>query len=123
MHLPPAEILNKIARTTRMRHSAAIMLFMQDQQEQNRLIRNQSEKLEANGCDPLLITSYTTLAPMLAERDAITEFLSRPENSDWIGMIPNPCDPMEAALLARLELPQLDDDQMEQFRKMMDRVM
>jgi hypothetical protein len=80
-------------------------------------------KLEASGTDPLLISSYTTLAPLLAERDAVTAFLSRTENSGLIGMMPNPVTPVEATELAQQELPILSVTQLKTLESMLSKVM
>lgn len=104
MYPPPAYLLNRVLKTTQLKTRAGMVLFAMDQDELDALLEDQAAKLKMAGHTPFVVSAYRALAPLLLEREAIGEFLSRPENSNLRGILPEVTEPAEAVELAAMEL-------------------
>lgn len=121
MRLPRANVLNKIAASTLLRTRAGTILFAMDQQQLGRALHDQASRLKAAGVDGQVIAAYQALGLILAERRAITTYLSRTENSAPDGDLREILSPAAAVAIAARDFG-LGDQQQAQLRRMLEKL-
>lgn len=103
MHLPPARILNKVAKDQLLKTRAGTLIFLMNQQ-QDEFLKEQDSKLEAAGVDGLVAEAYMALAPLYAEKEAIGRFLQKEANYSLAGILPELTTPEEVVRVAAMDL-------------------
>lgn len=104
MYLPPAEILNQVAKTVKLKHRAVRKLFEMTQPDLDKFLAEQAAVLEAAGHDPKVIVAYQTLDPLLAENEAISQYLEKTGDSTLRMALPELVSKEEAVAIADREL-------------------
>lgn len=104
MNLPAATILNRIAKTTRMKNPTMKRLFQMSQEDLNAALDAQAEVLAAAGHDPLVVSAYQALEPLLLENEAISLFISKTGDSTLRAALPEVLTKREAVSLADREM-------------------
>lgn len=104
MHLPPARILNKVAKDQLLKTRAGTLIFLMNQEQQDEFLKDQDSKLEAAGVDGLVAEAYMALAPLYAEKEAIGRFLQKEANYSLAGILPELTTPEEVVRVAAMDL-------------------
>lgn len=104
MYLPPAQILNELAKTVKLKHKAIETLFKMGQDELDQFLNEQAKALERAGHDPKVVIAYQALEPLLLENEAISQFVEKMGDSSLRMTLPEILSKNEAVEIADREL-------------------
>ncbi len=104
MYLPSATMLNKVAKTVKLKHPSMDLLFRMKQAELDRFLSGQYKALVEAGNDPVVAQAYQMLAPMLAENEAISEFVETTGDISLRAAFPEILSKAELIMIADQEL-------------------
>lgn len=103
MYQVPATVLNQILETYPLTTAWAEALFKLDQEELNQTLEQQASALEAAGVADRVILAYQKMGPVLAEQEAITEFIKETGNMELRSALPAAETADEAVMMATEE--------------------
>jgi hypothetical protein len=111
MHQIAAAVWNEIARTQTLRNPSMQILFAMPQSKLTEALEAQAKVLEQNGQPDSVINAYQTMAPLLAEHEAISSYINQMDNSDLRAAMPEVLNAPEAVAIASQEHPLSKDEQ------------
>jgi hypothetical protein len=104
MYQAATVVWNQIAANTKLKSHWAKKVFPLNVEEQATYLDKQREALTAAYGGTIAI-AYLTMAPLLMEREAITDFITQTGQLELRGALPEVSTAEEAALLAVLDRP------------------
>jgi hypothetical protein len=113
-----AGILNRIADTTPLRHRWAQLLFLMTQEQLTKQRESQEKALAERGFSTPVILAYLSLAPLLAENEAISQYIEKTGNLDLRAALPEVTTENEAQILAIKEYG-LNQSQQAQLKELL----
>lgn len=110
MYQIAAPVWNRIASTVRLRHTWARTMFAMPQEELARALDEQAQRMTFSGTPARVIRAYQTVAPLLAENEALSRYFQKTADLQLRQALPEVTTPQEAVALAvaefRLEPPE-----------------
>lgn len=118
MYQVPAQVWNQIAQQPEIKHQSLKYLMSMPQDEMDETLQGQASQLEQNGASDSVINAYQTLAPLLAENQAISAYIEKTGNSDLRKALPEVISAPEALAVANQDY-QLSEAEQQQLLKML----
>ncbi len=118
MYCVPARILNDIARTQPLRTKWARRVFALDQESLMAVLQIQSDEMEARRVPNSVILAYQSMALLLAENGAISNYIVATDRLDLRSVLPEIVSAREAVFVADGDY-RLSDDEKEQLAGML----
>lgn len=98
-----APVLNRIAESQPLKNEWVRKLFLMNQDELTRQHETQEQLLAKKGYPTPVILSYLTVAPLLAENEAISKYIEQTGNLTLRSALPELTTVNEAVLVATKE--------------------
>ncbi|AXK39963.1 hypothetical protein [Crenobacter cavernae] len=111
MYQVHATIWNAIARTQTLSNPSLRQLFAMDQDALTQALDAQAQALEASGVPNRVIVAYQTMAPLLAESEAISAYIVQTDNWSLRQALPEVLSAEEAVAIANLDRPMSSSEQ------------
>lgn len=111
MRQVPASVWNEIAKTQELSNPSMKVLFAMKQNEMDAALEAQSRALEKSGTPDSVINAYQVMAPLLAENQAISQYINQTGNSDLRSALPEILNAQEAVSIAALDRPLSNSEQ------------
>ena len=121
MHQVPARVWNAIAATGELRNPSFQTLMAMPQDKMLEALEEQSKVLTRRGVPDAVISAYQELAPLLAEHEAISQYINQTGNSDLRAALPEILSPQEAVAIAAKDRPLSASDKT-QLKQMLTRL-
>lgn len=112
------ELWNQIADSQKLVNPSLRMLLRMPRELMQEQLQSMEQALEANGVPDSVITSYLTMAPLLAEHEAISRFINEMGSSSLRQALPEVLTAQEAVAIAQQDRP-LNDSESELLLKML----
>ena len=116
MHQVAAQVWNEIAKTQDLVSDFGKETFHLPETELDSMLEQITAQLEAKGIPAPVRVAYLTVAPLLAEPEAIAAFVR--ENPQYLAALPNVEDVGEAVILAAKEY-RLSEPQKKQLQSLL----
>lgn len=100
MHQVPARIWNQIASSETLVNPSFQKLMAMDQEQLTQALEAQAQALEASGVPDSVIVAYQTMAPLLAENQAISRYINQTESMSLRDALPEVLNADEAVVIA-----------------------
>lgn len=100
MYQVPARIWNEIAVSETLENPAFQKLMTLDQDQLTQALEDQAKALETNGVPDSVIVAYQTMAPLLAESQAISRHINQTGNTQLRDALPEVLNADEAVVIA-----------------------
>lgn len=117
----PAAVWNQIAETQEIQSPAMKTLFLMDQDEMTAALSQQADALSQSGVPDSVINAYQTMAPLLMEHEAISEFINQTDNSTLRAGLPEVLNAPEAVGIANQDRT-LTQSEQQQLLEMLTRL-
>ncbi len=121
MYQVPAAVWNKIAATQQMRFPSMKMLMSMSEEEMLLALDEQGKALSQAGVSPTVANAYLTMAPLLAEHQAISAYINQTDNSDLRAALPEVLNAEEAVAIAQQDRS-LSEKEQQQLLVMLQRL-
>lgn len=121
MYQVPPEVWNAIAATGKLQNPSLRILLALPPAEMLEQLHSQEQALEANGVPDSVITSYLTMAPLLAEHEAISQHINETGSYSLLQALPEVLTAQEAVAIAQQDRP-LNDSESALLLKMLTRL-
>lgn len=111
MRQVPASVWNEIAKTQELSNPSMKVLFAMKQNEMDAALDAQARALEKSGTPDSVINAYQLMAPLLAENQAISQYINQTGNSDLRSGLPEILNAQEAVSIASQDRPLSSSEQ------------
>ena len=112
MYGTPAKILNAIAKSQKLRTPGYRVLFKLNDAQLMTALDSQMDALESHGTPPKVAMLYVKIAPLLAENEAISEYIMKTDHSSLRQVLPEIISLREALIVAEMESPMSDKERL-----------
>jgi hypothetical protein len=96
----PAHLLNEIASSQKLRTEGARQLFRMTDEEKKADQAQQYLNLTRSGISHRVAANYQELAPLMAENEAISQYVLQKNDPELRMLLPEICSPAEAMRIA-----------------------
>lgn len=111
MYQVPTAVWNEVAKQPEMRFQAFKLIMSMTQDEMLEALNQQAEALAQNGVPDSVINAYQTMAPLLAENEAISAYINKTDNSNLRAALPEVLNAPEAVAIAEQDRPLSEAEQ------------
>lgn len=111
MYQVPTAVWNEVAKQPEMRIQAFKLIMSMTQDEMLEALNQQAEALAQNGVPDSVINAYQTMAPLLAENEAISAYINKTDNSNLRAAMPEVLNAPEAVAIAEQDRPLSEAEQ------------
>lgn len=105
MQQVPASVWNAIADSQTLQNPSMQQLFPMSQPDLDAALASQAQALTKAGKTDSVINAYQQMAPLLAENEAISEYINQTGNSDLRSAMPEVLTAPEAVAIASQDRP------------------
>jgi hypothetical protein len=105
MQQVPASVWNQIAQTQPLQNPDMRQLFTMSQPQLDEALASQAQALSKAGQTDSVINAYQLMAPLLAENQAISNYINQTGHSDLRSALPEVLNAPEAVAIASQENP------------------
>lgn len=105
MQQVPASVWNQIAQTQPLQNPSMQLLFPMNQTQLDAALASQAQALAQAGQTDSVINAYQLMAPLLAENQAISQYINQTGHSDLRSAMPEVLNAPEAVAIASQENP------------------
>lgn len=100
-----ARVWNEIAASEQLAHPQMKQLFSLNQKQMDRWLDEQADRLSQAEHPDAVISAYQQMAPLLAESEAISQFINKTDNSSLRQALPEVLNAPEAVAIAAHDRP------------------
>ena len=101
MYQVPQAVWNEIAESVPLKHQWAEQLFRLDPEAATEELESQAKALQKQGATNRVISAYQEVAPLLAENEAISQYIVKTGSLGLRRALPEVTTPLEAVNLAQ----------------------
>ena len=112
MYGTPAKILNAIAKSQKLRTPGYRVLFKLNDAQLMTALDSQMDALESHGTPPKVAMLYVKIGPLLAENEAISEYIMKTDQPSLRQVLPEIISLREALIVAEMESPMSDKERL-----------
>lgn len=105
MYAVPANLLNEIAKSQKLKFQWSHLLFSLNQQQKQDQLDHQADLLEQRGIPLKVVRLYQEIGPLLAENEAISRFSTAKGDSQIRELLPEIPTLQEALRVAEMQEP------------------
>ena len=122
MEQVPAQLLNQIAASQKLKTEGARRLFSMNDQEKKEDQAGQYLALKKQGYSHTVVENYLDLAPLMAENEAISQYVMQQNDPELRSLLPEICSPVEALRIANQMRPMSQPEKL-QLAKLLSKLM